>query len=101
MTTKYDINDQQEIIEIIFNLMIIRDYLILLLNPNEENSKLIYANIRNILALIQAFNNMDRQSLFEGVAYRYAQNILVEIEKLTKNTQLVLKTEWERVKKGI
>lgn len=101
MTTKYDINDQQEIIEIIFNLMIIRDYLILLLNPNEENSKLIYANIRNILALIQAFNNMDRQSLFEGVAYRYAQNIIVEIEKLTKNTQLVLKTEWERVKKGI
>lgn len=101
MTTKYDINDQQEIIEIIFNLMIIRDYLILLLNPNEENSKLIYANIRNILALIQAFNNMDRQSLLEGVAYRYAQNILVEIEKLTKNTQLVLKTEWERVKKGI
>ena len=44
---------------------------------------------------------MDRQSLLEGVAYRYAQNILVEIEKLTKNTQLVLKTEWERVKKGI
>ena len=101
MTTTYDINDQQEIIEIILNIMVIRNYLILLLNPNEENSKLIHANISKILVLIQNFNDIDRQSLLGEELNQYPYNISIEIEKLTKNTQLVLKTEWERVKKGI
>lgn len=101
ITTTYNINDKNEIIEKISRLAIIRDYLILLLNPDEKDSQNINTSIQNILSIINDLNNKDKQELSETILQEFYKEILHKIEELTKNTQKVLKTEWERVKKGV
>ncbi|MCX8574464.1 MULTISPECIES: hypothetical protein [unclassified Gilliamella] len=101
ITTTYNINDKNEIIEKISRLAIIRDYLILLLNPDEKDSQNINTSIQNIMSIINDLNNKDKQELSETILQEFNKEILHKIEELTKNTQKVLKTEWERVKKGV
>lgn len=101
ITTTYNINDKHEIIEKISRLAIIRDYLILLLNPDEKDSQNINTSIQNIMSIINDLNNKDKQELSETILQEFNKEILHKIEELTKNTQKVLKTEWERVKKGV
>lgn len=101
ITTTYNINDKNEIIEKISRLAIIRDYLILLLNPDEKESQNINTSIQNIMSIINDLNNKDKQELSETILQEFNKEILHKIEELTKNTQKVLKTEWERVKKGV
>lgn len=101
MTTKYEISEQREIIKNIHKLIIIRDYLILLLNPDEKDSQNININIKDTLITINVLHNTDKQKISDGIAIKHSEKIVSHITKLTKNTQLVLKTEWKRVKKGV
>lgn len=101
LTTEYEISEQLEIIRKIQKIMIIRDYLILLLNPNEKDSQNIINNIKNTIILLKELHETNKQNISRGIATKKAKEIESHITKLTKNTQLVLKTEWKRVKKGI
>lgn len=101
LTTKYEISEQREIIKKIYKIIFIRDYLILLLNPDENDSQNIIINIENTIATINKLHNTNMQNYSMEIATKYALKIEGHITKLTKSTQLVLKTEWKRVKKGI
>lgn len=79
------------------------NYLELLLNPNESESNKILTSCQKIIEFfadleeeIPPLNSLDitKRSHFDSRLYSYQK-------ELTKNTQNVLKTEWERVKKGI
>ena len=101
LTTKYQISEQREIIKKIYKIIFIRDYLILLLNPSEKDSQNIIINIENIITTINKLHNTNKQNDPMEIATKYSLKTKSHITKLTKSTQLVLKTEWKRVKKGI
>jgi len=79
------------------------NYLELLLNPNESESNKILTSCQKIIEFfadleeeILPLNGLNSSEIsnFDSRLYSYQK-------ELTKNTQNVLKTEWERVKKGI
>lgn len=79
------------------------NYLELLLNPNESESNEILTSCQKI---IEFFADLEEEILpLNGLNSSEISNFDSRLhsyqKELTKNTQNVLKTEWERVKKGI
>ena len=101
LTTENRIIDETEITEKMNKLVAKRDYLILLLNPDEKNSQDINTSIQEIISILIDLNSKNKQDLSVIIIEEFNKNILDKIRKITKSTQIVLKTEWERVKKGV
>ena len=101
LTTENRITDETEITEKMSKLATKRDYLILLLNPDEKDSQDINTSIQEIISILSDLNSKNKQDLSVIIVEEFKKNIVAKIRKLTKSTQILLKTEWERVKKGV
>lgn len=91
--------EDKHLLDEMTELTIIRDYLLLLLNPQEEKSKKINESISNIMNHIVRIKNLNNDDNPNEIT-SYIKKIPVLLDELTKNTQDILKEEWKRVKEG-